>query len=359
MVLKDMHKLPKAHEVKPGTFQAKGVDPETGKRKSYYGKTALEASMKAANSFGTKIHDESLYGYYANSYLPTIIHRSTNWRTQVGWAMDKFVIPEFGTMALTDIDRVSAQRFFNRISKNLAPSSVQKIKIVFSGVLNLAEDDELIPKNPLRRVRIQPVNDPCKRALTYAEARALIEASHDLAKPFIILGLCGLRLGEALGVTRSAIVDGTLFVTQQVLQPKGGCVVTKTLKTPQSQRMIPLPEGLVKMLLDCNQVSGIYVCSNTKGGYLTPNNVTREMAKAVENAGIGKVTPHELRHTFISLLENELEVPPAVVASLAGKKGEGITAGYSHSHKAQLLKAMTRHWDEIWKERAVAHIREA
>jgi integrase len=212
-------------------------------------------------------------------------------------------------------------------------------------VMNLAESDEIITKNPISRVRLPRAEKPDKTALTFEELSALIAASHDAIRPFVLLGALGLRAGEALGVTFAHVGDD-LRVRQQVLQPKGGCKLVETLKTPQSRRDIPIPASFREALLGCNQVSGIYVCSDSKGGYLTPNNASRELEIAVTKAGIRRITPHELRHTFISLMENELEAPAAIVACLAGRVYAGPNAGYSHSHRRQLAKWINAFWDK-------------
>ena len=101
------------------------------------------------------------------------------------------------------------------------------------------------------------------------------------------------------------------------------------------------------------------MCSNTKGGHLTPNNAERELAAAVKRAGIPRVTAHEFRHTFISLLENEWEAPPSIVAALAGKTDDRVTSGYSLSHRTQLEKWMKSFWSEVYKVREVGHLKEA
>jgi integrase len=340
-------------------WEAKGIDPSTGARKSYYGQSQAEAEKKALNSYGVS-SDGTLYSFYANVYLPTVAHRSENWIGQIAWAMDGYVLPEFGNVDLCEIDRKSAQRFFNRLLGLMKVSSVRKIRIVFSGVMNLAEDDELISRNPVRKVRLPAAEKPDKKALTFEQLWTLLEHAQPRAVPVILLeGFCSLRLGESVAVTRAHLPNGVLQVRQQALQLTGGCRILDKLKNPQSERDIPLPAPLLDRLLNAGQVSGIYVCSDSKGGYLTPNNATRELAEACERAGLGHyedrsgkqafipmVTPHELRHTFISLMENEIEAPPAIVACLAGKSYGGPNKGYSHTHRKQLERWMQKFWDQ-------------
>ncbi|MBS1714612.1 MAG: site-specific integrase [Armatimonadetes bacterium] len=345
-----MQTPPKAYRVKnrPNLWAAKGVDPATLRRKNYFGGSAEEASRKAASSFGNS-DDFSLFQHYTYTYLPTVKHRSANWLAQIAWSMDKHVLPEFGHRDIRDLKRPELQQHFNRLSRDMKASSLEKVKIVFSGVMRLAMADEIIASNPLAFVRL-PAKDPVeKTVLSLYELKCLVDASGRLVKPFVILAGCaGLRLGEAVGVTRAAVSrEGVLAVRQQVLQLKGRCEVTNKLKTDHSRRDIPLPSAMREALLDCSQVSDIWVCSDTKGGYVKPKNITRELKAACKAAGVPEVSPHELRHTFISTMDAELEAPRSVVMALAGHAKQTITDGYSHVKTEQKLRWMERFWTQM------------
>ncbi len=334
----------KAKLRKDGRWEAKGVTPD-GRRRSFYSQSEAGAVAKALASYGIR-QDKTLYGFYAAVYVPTVVHRSDSWRSQIAWAMDKHVLPVFGNREMDSITRAELQRFFNQLGTEMKASTLKGIKIIMSGIFNLAEADEVIPRNHVRNVRLPSPQASNKTALSPEELWALLQASDDRLRPYILLtGFCGLRAGEALAVTRGAIKGGVLCVSQQLLQPKGGCKITTSLKTPQSKRDIPLPQALEGMILNSGQVSAVYVCSDKKGGYLTPNNAARDLEVAVGLAGIPRVTPHELRHTFISILENDLECPTAIVAALAGKSNKSVTAAYNHTARRQMVKWMDKFWE--------------
>lgn len=263
--------------------------------------------------------------------------------------MDKYVLPELGSRDIRELKRPELQLFFNGLGTNMKASSAGKVKIVLSGILRLAMADEIIATNPLTFVRLAPKDAVEKTALSFDELRALITASSALVRPFVMLAGCaGLRLGEAVGVTRSAISkDGVLSVCQQVLQLKGRCEVSQSLKTANSRRDIPLPAEFLKELLGCGQASGIWVCSDSKGGYVRPKNITRELKTACTRAEMPVVSPHELRHTFISLMDNEVEAPRTVVMALAGHSARSTTDGYSHVKIEQKRRWMERFWDQV------------
>ncbi|MBS1702868.1 MAG: tyrosine-type recombinase/integrase [Armatimonadetes bacterium] len=336
---------------RPGTFEAKGIGPD-GKRKSFYGRTAYEASYKAAESLGLHedLDDLSLHTFYCSSYWPSMKARSYNWREQIRWAYDNYIGPKWGGVDLPAIRKKDVQAWFNLLLGTMANSSLHKVKIVFSGIMNAAidefddRDDGRELKNPVARVKLPAKEDPQKTVLTPYEVRRLIESSQGREVPAVLLCAIGLRKSEACGVQRNTIAGG-VEVLQQIAYEKGkGFYPTPTLKTRQSLRTVPLPKDLEERLLNAGQVSDIFICSDSLGGFLTPKNLDRELAAAVKRAGIRKVTPHELRHTFISLLENELEVPDSVVAALAGRAKRGRNSEYSKSFRSQMERAMDRYW---------------
>lgn len=345
-----MRDSPLAYPVKnrPGTWAAKGVDPTTLQRKTYYGKSPEVAAEKAARSFGIQT-DNTLFSFYSTVYLPAVKHRSANWLNQIGWVMDKYVLPDFGERDIRVIKRPELLIFFNKVGRSLKASTVARMKIVLSGVFRLAMADEVIVTNPVQFVRLPEPDRVVKTALTFEELNRLITTAQPLAKPFVILaGGCGLRLGEAVGVTRKAISKaGVLTVSQQVQQMKRGCVISPKLKTEHSYRDVPLPEPLREMLHSCEQVSDIWICSDSKGGYVKPKNITRELRIACERAEVPVVSPHELRHTFISLMDNEVEAPRTVVMALAGHAPQSTTDGYSHVKMEQKLRWMERYWERL------------
>jgi|GEM_PF-3795340 len=267
--------------------------------------------------------------------------------------MDTYVLPTFGQMAIDEIKRDHCQKLFNSLQRGMKVSSVRRIKIVFSSVMNLAEADEKITRNPVRLVKLPPDESPEKTALTFTDLAKLYRAASDRFMPPFLLCSCagGLRVGEACAVTRAHLTaDDILKVRNQITQHKGGAAISKTLKTPQTKRDIPLPAGLADAIRNCNQVSGIYISSDSRGGYLLPKNFVRLLQETCDAASVDRVSPHELRHTFISLMENELEAPTAIVAALAGKKDSRVTAGYSHAHREQMKKWLSVYWQRLKQE---------
>ena len=353
-------KKPKAAFRSDGRWEAKGLDPVRGGRKSWYGKTAEEASTLAGRSFESA-NFETLEQYYDSVFVPTLRHHSDNWVEQVAWSMDHFVLPMFGGWAIEDIKRKDVQQAFNRWSRHVTyrgstikGSSLERIRRVWAAVMNLAVADEIIARNPLaQNIRLPKDPKPEHTVLTPGQLWTLVTGCSDLLRPDVLLqGFAGLRVGEACAETwphikNDALKGDILRVRQQVIQPKGGAKIVPKLKTPQSRRDIPLPAELVQMLRDCNQTSGIFVSSNDSGGFLTPSGVWTLLNKEAKALGLPHIGTHDLRHTFTSLLENEFEAPRRVVDAILGRAESGTTDDYSHTTWQQLTRWTDKYWDRV------------
>ena len=144
-------------------------------------------------------------------------------------------------------------------------------------------------------------------------------------------GFCGLRIAEDSGVRRDDLEwreqsGWVLHVRKQVQSGK-----LTTLKTADSVRDVPVPPDLWEMIETHlrlfppqNSECGVLFPS-PQGKLLNANNFRRrEWYPALQRAGIEKRHPHVLRHTFIKLCK-DADMPPHVVAKLAGQKSLAVT----------------------------------
>lgn len=367
---------PRAFQRPNGLWEAKGIDLATGLRKSYYGETEAQAENAAYESklqWGT----DDFFGYYIKSYFPSVMPRTRDWRIQIAWAMDNYWLPEFGHRKLPSITRDEIQAFFNQLvdDPRVQVNSIRKIKIVVSAVFNHAVQGDFIAKNPCAHIKLPRELKPDKRALDPDELHWLIDHSHPLIKTFLYLAACGLRRGEGLGVVQSRIAPSRklgqriLLVRQQVKQvyddrrPKGDRYiidVTPQLKNQAAYRDIPIPDRLWhETSQSILRPDSIFLCSDTNGGVIRPNNVWREVHLACGHAfgwsiteegkrkPVLAVSPHELRHTYNSILENDLECPVAVAAALVGHENKSVNADYSHAKMRHYAEWMERYWELV------------
>ena len=105
------------------------------------------------------------------------------------------------------------------------------------------------------------------------------------------------------------------------------------LGTPKSgrQRSIPLSDDLREVLL-AHKKAGKgteLVFPAPRGGYLNSNKVKRHLWRGIEEAGVQRVTFHELRHSFASQLVIG-GAPIKVVQELLGHADISMTMRYAH-----------------------------
>lgn len=307
--------------------------------------------MKKGRDFVQPIDYDTLYSYFITAYKPTIQHRSESWKVQIAWAMFDYVLPVFGDKPIQSIKRADLQRFFNALPEKLSPRSKKTIRIVLSGVLKLAVQDEIISTNHAASVRLPEPDEPNVTILSPGQLMQLYQAAPNWVKPVILLqGFAGLRIGEACGVTWHQIEPGVLHVTQQVLQNKGGASISQRLKHPNSKAPIPLSKPL-EAALRSNQMHPIFVCWN-KTGYALPNAVQVEYDKLSAALDLPRFTTHDLRRTFLTIMESEVEAPASVVAKL-GRKSKtklGTIGTYLHPDLTKSRKWMDRYWNLCLQE---------
>jgi integrase len=147
-----------------------------------------------------------------------------------------------------------------------------------------------------------------------------------------LAGYAGLRLGEIRGLTWADIdrKAGTVTVRRSLL-PDG---TAKAPKTEAGARTVPVLPALRRVLLEW-QVRSPHkrphdlVIGTAEGKHVAERNLRRALDDAKETANLDKIGDrlswHSLRHSFVSLLATDLELPATTLARLAGHSDAGFT----------------------------------
>ncbi len=177
----------------------------------------------------------------------------------------------------------------------------------------------------------------------------------------------GLRRGEILGLAWSdvEIVNGMamLKVHQQLVRDSSGLHLSE-LKTRRSNRKLLLSPRIVGIMLRHRneQLAGAaqhpqvtaplgLVFTTTAGTPLDVSTLTKEVSTVSMDAGLGRWSPHELRHTCASLLL-ATGVSIDEVSHHLGHSSTAITSlFYSHSLIESKVRT-TRAMEQILSERA-------
>ncbi len=157
------------------------------------------------------------------------------------------------------------------------------------------------------------------------------DTQRKLRARILLMRYSGIRISDAVKLSRDRIKDGRLFL----YQAKTGIPVH-----------VPLPKEVLEALSACEEPSGRYFWP---GGTLKTwtTEWQARMKKVFVIAGIPDGHPHRLRDSFsVELLEKE--VPLETVSLLLGHKSIKTTekhyAPWVHSRQAALEKAVMKTW---------------
>lgn len=279
-----------------------------------------------------------------------------------------YIIKPLGNMHIADVTLDDIRMALVPASKK-SESVFKSVNILFKCIFTAAKESRVIKNNPTTNLSAKgggiPQND--KIPLTDEQVEKLLEAVKDLPPyVFVMLGLyAGLRREEILGLKWDSVYldeDAPYLTVRRAWHTENNRPVIMTeLKTPAANRDIPLPDCLADCLREAKaNATSEYVVANREGNPLSYTQfkrlwtyiVTRttkerhyyryENGKRVKHtvtpvlgekaAHNGKVvysldfqvTPHLLRHTYITNLIHA-SVDPKTVQYLAGHESSKIT----------------------------------
>ncbi len=259
------------------------------------------------------------------------------------------IIPAFGMMKLSKLDTPNIQALYTaKLKDGLKPSSVRYIHAVLHCALQKAVELRLIPRNPAASARPPKIRQEEITPLDAEQARMILEAAKgDRFECLYILSLmCGLRMGEALGLKWTDIdfEAGTLRVHRQIqrIREGGGLVFSEPKNA--SRRTIDLPQRAVEALKSHRkrqaeeqlkagekwQDNGL-VFASRKGTPLDAQNIVNRYFKPLlRRTGLPEIRWHDLRHTCATLLLSR-GTHPKMVQHLMGHASIQLTLDrYSH-----------------------------
>ena len=160
------------------------------------------------------------------------------------WLLTKYILPRWATFPLVAVAHTDVQAWVTRLSETLAPSSVRKIHVVFSGLVKYALHDRRIPRNPCDGIRLPRVGASSRGYLTPQQVDELAASCGSDSDMIYLLAYTGLRWGEiaALKVKRVDLERRRLDVAEAVTEPEGE-IIWGTPKNHE-RRSVPFPAFL-------------------------------------------------------------------------------------------------------------------
>jgi integrase len=216
--------------------------------------------------------------------------------------LDVHVLPALGRVRLAELDHSAVQAWVSKMG--LSPSSVRQAHRVLHLVLATAVRDRLVAANAADGVRLPKLTRAPRRHLSPDEVARMLEVAGEHTEVGVLL-LCGLRMGELVGL-RVGDVDHLrrrLNVRRSATEVNGRLVTTSP-KT-HAERSVAYPARLAEPLTEACAGRGADepMFTSPKGGMLRAMNWRRRIWDPLcEQAGVGRLTPHEARHSAASLM---------------------------------------------------------
>ena len=197
--------------------------------------------------------------------------------------------PELLASELEQLQPLDLQRAINLLAARF-PRQAQILYAALHAAFRRAVLFGLLDRSPMERVEKPPHRKKQIFFLSADELAALLRCAAALPsfRAFCLMGLLGLRRGEALAVRAEDFRSGFLTVERQRM-PDGSI---KPLKSAASFRRLPVPPELLSML--SNPPSGI-ICP------VTCSRLAADLRAACAAADVPQITPHGLRHTYATL----------------------------------------------------------
>lgn len=282
--------------------------------------------------------------------------------------MYKYIVGPLGNLYLSDVTSDDIKLALVPVSKR-AKHTFDTVNMLIKSVFYSAERSEVIDYNPAAKISAKGgVPGKPMDALTDEQVKKLVDTVKGLPPyVFVMLGLyAGLRREESLALQWDCVFLDTPTPYISVRRAWRGShrkepEISTVLKTPASRRDIPIPKCLVECLREAKRSSkSAFVISNRKGGPLSEGEfvgvwyhvknhtagekisykyVNGEHIRYTTCPVLGShrkgspnhvysldfhVTPHQLRHTYITNLLY-MGVDPKTVQYLAGHKNSKTT----------------------------------
>lgn len=283
------------------------------------------------------------------------------------YKVKKFIIEPLGHKYMADVTPDDVKVTILLASKK-SESIYRSVQMLYKSIFESAAESNVIDKSPCEKLSAKGGTPQKKKeALTDNQAKRLLEAIKGLPPyVFVMIGLyAGLRREEILGLQWDCVhldCPAPYLSVQRAWHIENNRpVILSELKTSAARRDIPLPPQLVECLLEAKASSkSEYVIANSEGKPLSGTQFKRVWKyietrtvkertytryskgekivhtvtpvlgqKAAHNGKVVysldfPVTPHQLRHTYITNLIHK-SVDPKTVQYLAGHENSKIT----------------------------------
>ena len=273
------------------------------------------------------------FGNYAWNWFHTYSKPNVETATATTYKrqLTLYLIPAFGDRSIEDITTDDIQRLFNGMHG--AKATKEKVKTVLGMIMDMAVEDNLITKSPLKSKRLRIAGDDSKPTEPYSVEQMcfLVQNLSRLKQPqdrayLALQALHPLRPEEVLGLKWSDIdLDAmVLHIVRAVTHPTRNQPEVKVTKTKSSVRSLGLSKIAVQYLVPGNPDD--FVIGGAKP--LSYQQVKRMCDRIQREIGFSeKITPIRFRTTVLTDLYDQTHDIKATQAA-AGHTTADMTLKY-------------------------------
>jgi integrase len=255
------------------------------------------------------------------------------------------ILPTLGESPIRRITRNDVKSWVNDLlSANETLSNIEKSIALLRQMMNVAIDLDLLGRNPVGKIELPRVMHKEQKALSLEQLISLSEEIGDFKSLILVLGLMGLRIGEARALKiedvdfeRSMIHVRRSFTIDSKYRRVEGATKTK------QKRTVPMPAPIAELLKVelAGRPKTDWVFKGAKGDALNDGWFRKNRFKpAVRKLGLDGITIHNLRHTCASLLIR-LKNPITNVSRILGHSTVVQTLNtYGHFYQEDIEDSM-------------------
>jgi integrase len=248
--------------------------------------------------------------WWGQVYQPV---RSGKWghntRLSYGYTWRNHIEPHVGSVRLSDMNKLTIDRLLLKMADaKLSGEVVQRVLVMLHAMLEEAVDNDVLVKNPARKVTL-PVCKPAEetRSLTAEEVYRLwqsVEGQDYLV--FRMLILCGARPNEAFALKRNDDMGAVLLIDES--NDRGKFASTKNKKT----RYAPIPASLRielnEWLSARSDSPDTLFFTGPRGGMISHDGWGRDILESARAAAkIPDLTFRMCRTTFATLFDGDIK----------------------------------------------------